>query len=354
MSHIESMIETWWKSFHMMNAASERPRLTKRVQNKKIVDAMLNAADMLGVDSGEVAQLMKLMLPKKASTTDDISFFNDYNKYNNGLLKHRTKTSPGRFFRKVFPSAPDPLVEAFAAYYQTNVIFDPSDYILHVGDTKDDFRKAFRSYHRTRGNFLYAYDCASISDSCMRYPFDHLVDHPSIVYASGDFKVIAVRSKVGKTRARAVVGYKDGAYSLNRIYGSCNHSVEMIRNFLEDKPSFDDWSGLKLLKVQATARDRNSFLCPYVDSYRYVSIYDADHLVLKGSVREASNSTSGYVWWEDPTQEKYWLVNKEKGVKVEFIKKLNLWSENVQWVIADELLNQPVYHFNTEPTWDDL
>lgn len=323
MSHIESMIETWWKSYHMMNADTVRPKLTKRVQNKKIVDAMLNAADMLGVNSVEVATLMKLMLPKKASTTDDISFFNDYNKYNLGEIRHRTKTSPGKFFRKVFPSATDPLVEAFAAFYQTNVVFDPSDYILHIGDTKEDFKKSFRSYHRTRGNFQYEYNVASISDSCMRYAFDRLTDHPSIVYASGDFRVIAVRSKSGKTRARAVVGYKDGAYSLNRIYGSCNYSVQMIRDFLKDKEQFDDWRDLKLLRIKSNGSN-NNFLCPYIDNYRYVTIYDADYLIIRSGTYDTSNSTNGQVWWSDPDNEDYWWSNRsaiksKSKVKVEFL-----------------------------------
>jgi hypothetical protein len=337
MSHIESMIEAWWKPFHRLNdETAERPKLTKRVQNKKIVDAMLNAADMLGVDSGEVNQIMKMMLPKKASTTDDISFFNDYNKYLGGLVRHRTKTSPGRFFRKVFPTATDPLVEAFAAFYQTSVVFDPSDYILHVGDTKEDFKKAFRSYHRTRGNFQYQGNVASISDSCMRYAFDRLSDHPSIVYASGDFKVIAVRSKSGKTRARAVVGYKDGAYSLNRIYGSCNHSVQMIREYLSDKPMFDGWDGLKLLKIKAgPPRDNRHYLCPYIDNYRYVSIYDADHLMIYSGTYDASNSTNGYVWWNHADKESTWLVNR--GYKAK--KNLADLVIEGQWATEEVTLN---------------
>ena len=311
MSHIESMIEAWWKPFHMMNAATDRPRLAKRVQNKKIVDAMLNAADMLGVDSAEVSTLMKMMLPKKATTGEDISFFNDYNKYNNGLIKHRTKTTPGRFFRKVFPSASDRLVEAFAAFYQTNVVFDVEDYILCVGDTKEDFKKAFRNYYRTRGNFLYETKTASISDSCMRYAFDSLEDHPSIVYASGDFKVITVQSKTGKTRARAVVGYKDGAYSLNRIYGSCNYSVWMIREFLKDKPYFQDWDGLKLLKIPAYSGTNRAFLCPFIDNYRCVRVYDEKHLVIGSGPFDTSNSTSGYVSFNHADDPNTW-VSKQK------------------------------------------
>lgn len=314
MSHVEELINKWWKPF----TGEERPKLTKSIRNKKIVDALLNAADLLTVSSSEVKALMKLMLPMKASTPEDISFFDNYNKYILGEVRHRTKTSPGKFFRKIFPTATDPLVEAFAAFYSNNIEFNSSDYILHVGDTKEDFKNAFTKYYNCRGNLDYSY-AVSISDSCMRYDFDSLSDHPSVVYASGDFKVIAVRTKAGKTRARAVVGYKDGAYSLNRIYGSCNHSVSMILDFLKDKPTFDQWFGLKLLKVTAIARDRNSFLCPYIDQYRYVSIYDADHLIIDAEYHEASNGTSGYVYWGNAEIESYWAVNREN-----FTKKLKL------------------------------
>lgn len=174
----------------------------------------------------------------------------------------------------------------------------------------------------------------------MRYAFDLLSDHPSVVYASGDFKVIAVRSKSGKTRARAVVGYKDGAYSLNRIYGSCNHSVEMFRKYLSDKPTFYGWEGLNLLKIKATpSRGDCYFLCPFIDGYRYVRIYDENYLVIglgdTGNYT-SGNSTSGCVYFNQPDNKTTWASGEEMVVKDSSSKKLKLQSEPVQWVIVDE------------------
>jgi hypothetical protein len=311
MSHIESTIETWWKSFHITNEGP-RPTLTKRVQNKKIVDAMLNAADMLGVDSDQVKTLMKMMLPRKASDNESISFFNDYNKYNLGLIKHRTKTAPGKFFRKIFPDASNTFVEAFAAFYQTNILFDADDYVLSIGETKEDFKQAFRSYCRTRGNFDFRNNSASISDSCMRYAFDRLSDHPSVVYASGDFKVITVKTKGGKTRARCVVGLeKDtGKFMPNRIYASCNYSKQMIVDYLAAaETTICDWSGLKLLKIKSTS-NRGYYLCPFIDNHRYVCIYDEDHLVIRAGTYETYNSTSGSVCFSNYDQPPTWEVNR--------------------------------------------
>jgi hypothetical protein len=311
MSHIESLVESFWKPYHMLNEGN-RPRLTKRVQNKVLVESLLNAADMLDVNSDEVKQLMKLMLPKKASDNESISFFNDYNKYNLGKLKHRTKTSPGKFFRKVFPSASDRFVEAFVSFYNNKILFDPDGYILHVGNTKEDFKRSFVNYCRTRGDFSFSGGSVSISDSCMRYRFDQFNDHPSVVYASGDFQVATIRTKKGKTRARVLIGIKDGVAMPNRIYASCNHSDQLLKDYLATlKTARQEWTGLKLLKIPVRQGNRYQFLCPYIDNTRYISVYDKDYLIVHPGNYESINSTSGSVYFDAPDREKTWVSNTE-------------------------------------------
>jgi hypothetical protein len=314
MSHIESLTDTWWKPYHMFNEGP-RPKLTKRVQNKSIMDALLNAADMLGVDEALVTSLMKLYLPKKASDNESISYFPSYYKYNLGMIKHRTKVSPGRFFLKVFPSAPNQLVEAFAAHYQSKVVFDPTNYVLSVGNTKDDFRNAFTKYVKTRGDFNYNDNSASISDSCMRYPFNRLSDHPSVVYASGDFVVATVKNKAGKTRARAVLAVRENKkgvkeYIRQRIYGSCNHSKQMLLDYFRTIPMVNQsWSGFKLLRVEAYEGVWKDFLCPFIDDHRYVSVYNGKYLVIASSSYEDCNSTGGVVSFTEPDNDHRWLKN---------------------------------------------
>lgn len=311
MSHTESLIESFWKPYHMLNEG-DRPKLTKRVQNKTLVESLLNAADMLSVSADEVKQLMNLMLPKKASDNESISFFNDYNKYNLGEVKHRTKTSPGKFFRKVFPSASDKLVEAFVSFYNNKIVFDPDDYILHVGTTKEDFKRSFVSYCRTRGDFSFNNYSVSISDSCMRYKFERFDDHPSVVYASGDFQVATILTKKGKTRARVLIGIKGDLYMPNRIYASCNHSDQLLKDYLATlNTGGQDWTGLKLLRIPTKDFKNHSFLCPYIDNSRFISIYDKDYLVIHAGRYEALNSISGYICFNASDNEKTWVSTEE-------------------------------------------
>jgi hypothetical protein len=312
MRHIEGLIETWWKPFHRFNE-TERPKLAKRVQNKSIVDALLNASDMLEVDTDELKQLMKLLLPKKASDGENISYFNDYNKYAAGQKKHRTKTSPGKFFLKLFPTASNKLVEAFVEFYQNKIIFDADDYVLHVGNTKEDFKRAFTNHCETKGSFTFNGSSVSISDSCMRYKFSQFDNHPSVVYASGDFQVATIRTKGGKTRARVLIGVKGGVYMPNRIYASCNYSDQLLKVYLTGlNTARQDWTGLKLLKIPTNANSTvstNYFLCPYIDNSRDVCIYDKDYLILHHNEYEAVNQPSGYVYYSNADYKKYWVSN---------------------------------------------
>lgn len=308
----EHLINNWWK-----NCTDEvRPAITKRVQNKKIVDALLNAADLLKVDTNKFKELLKLMLPKKGTNPEQVSFFENYTKFN---LDRRTVTTPGRFLGRIFPDAPDQLKEAFASWWQTTIVFNPEDYILYIGDTKDDFRDAYLKYCRTVGGFDHS-RAASISDSCMRYPFDSLVDHPSVVYASGDFKVAMIKRKDGKVRARVLIGYKDGVPCANRIYASCNYSRDLLKNYLESIEAKDAsrdnslWKGLRLLKIYDGNRTHLYFnyLCPFIDSYRYVSINDENTLVISCGDHYESNSTAGYVSFQYAEDQSRWYWD---GVK---------------------------------------
>lgn len=310
----EQLIEGWWKNF----TGEVRPAITKRVQNKKIVDALLNAADLLGKDTSELKALLKLMLPKKGTNIEQVSFFENYTKF---TLDRRTVTTPGRFLGRIFPDAPDQLKEAFASWWQTTIVFDMTDYILHLGDTKDDFRNSFRKYCRTVGNFDHN-GAKSISDSCMRYSFDNLTDHPSVVYASGDFKVATIKRKDGKVRARVIIGYKGGVPYHNYIYASCNHSKQLLQEYLNSinsKYAGDErgaWYGLKLLKIEADrptrSRQYENYLCPYIDFHRYVMINDENTLVINNGEYYENNSTNGYVQFYYPDDETRWYWDGSK------------------------------------------
>lgn len=285
----------WW-----VQAAT--PELNKRTRNKPILNAVYQAAGMLGQDTTGLDVYLKQLSPRKSkSDPESLSFYDNSYKYANDRL---TKVGPGRFLKKLLPNATDNLVEGFTIWWKENIAFDPNDYKLVVGTTREDFKKAFNNYRRT-SSMTYINYRKSISDSCMRYAFPRLPCHPSEAYASGDFEVVTVKDKRGKTRARCVVRVKllDGSpcYVAGMVYASDNHSAELIEDHLCSREAVQGykenfWHEARLLKIDVTRGD--GFVCPYVDGNRYVTRLDDEFVILVkegGNYTEAANNTSGYV-----------------------------------------------------------
>ena len=318
-TNFEEMAKRWW-----VNAAT--PELTKRVRNKKIVDALYNAADMLGVDKAGLDKYLKQTLPRKSKNDpNNVAYFGNSYKYDHDRL---TPISCGRFFKTIFPEASDVMTEAFTLFWRDNISFDISDYKLVIGNTREDFKEAFTNHNRTSSvNYDYY---KSISDSCMRYSFDSLAAHPSEVYASGDFEVVTIKSKRGKTKARCVVRIKaeDGSpcYSHGMIYACDNHSGGLIKEYLDSKGGRKmhqtcEWHGANLLKIEDSPVDGYNtqfFICPYIDNARYI-LLSADYLkvvsdeyVDLNDKRYVSNSTSGGVCFNMKSdRDRYELVEKK-------------------------------------------
>lgn len=276
-ANFEEMAKRWW-----VNAAT--PELTRNVRNKKIVDALYNAADIMGVDTTGLDKHLKQVLPRKSKRdAENVAYFQNSYKYANDRL---TPISSGRFFKTLFPEASDKMTEAFTLFWRDNISFDKEDYKLVISKTRQDFKDAFTKYQNTSS--VDCNDFKSISDSCMRYDFDSLTAHPSEVYASGDFEVTTIKSKKGKTRARCVVRVKTEAgnpcYIHGDIYASNNHSGYMIKEYLSSKEGVhmkysDCWHGAKLLALQIGSRDslgEVSYICPYIDYARYVLLSGGD------------------------------------------------------------------------------
>lgn len=320
----EEMAKRWW-----VQAAT--PEINKRVQDKKITDALLNAADLMGVDKTGLLKYLKQLSPRKSKRDpENVAYFGNSYKYDRDVL---TPIQPGRFFKTVFPSADDNLTEAFTLFWKNNIAFDSSDYVLSIGTTREDFKSSFvriKNCHNIDYNYF-----KSISDSCMRYTFDRLVAHPAEVYASGDFEVVTVKNKKGVTRARCLVRIKnrDGSdcYIYNKIYACDNHSGHMIRNYILSKTGalecydcddeeFGSWHGARLLKI---AQEPDEYICPYVDNARYV-LLDGGNLVLvsydyfrKNHKRETANGTGGIIYLEDYERNRFTdFVEVEKPVEV--------------------------------------
>lgn len=314
-TNFSDMASRWW-----VQAAT--PELNKRTRNKPILDAIFNVADLLQTDTAGLKAYLKQLAPRKAkSDPEQVAYYDNSYKYANDRL---TKVSSGRFIKKLFPSAPDHLVEGFSIWWKENIAFDATDYKLVVGNTREDFRKAFRGHRRT-SNLSYQNFRKSISDSCMRYAFEALPCHPSEVYASGDFEVVTVKDKRGKTRARCVVRVKllddSPCYVHGYIYASDNYSASLIEQYLADKnaepPLKDDfWHEARLLNIP----DKGHYsVCPYVDGNRYAARYGEQLVLVSYNVYDNAqvNSTSGRVYL--PAGEDYdYGVWKKKKAEREF------------------------------------
>lgn len=292
----------WW-------VLAATPAINKRPKNKKIIDAVFNAASIMGVDTDGLKEYLKQLAPRKSNVNDEnVAYYDNSYKYSNN---RPTSISSGRFLKKVIPSADDKLVEAFTIFWKNCIVFDPEDYVLSFGKTQQDFKDAFTNYYNASG---VDYDrFKSISDSCMRYAFPNLPNHPSEAYASGDFEVVTIKSKSGKTRARCVVRVKwfngCACYVYGSIYASNNFSGEMILSHLhsiqDSRPAgCGGWNGARLKYLPFS--DDAYTVAPYVDGHRYMAwvkdcpdrmlaIADDYSIDLMPEGYE-SNNTSGYVY----------------------------------------------------------
>lgn len=297
----------WW-----VQAAT--PELNTRVRNKRIIDAIFNTADLMGSNTDGLKDYLKQLSPRKSKTDPEgLAYFDNSYKYANDRL---TKIGPGRFIKKLFPDAPDHLVEGFTMWWKDNIAFDKSNYKLHVGKTREDFKRAFTK-RRNTSNLYYKNLRKSISDSCMRYAFSNLPCHPSEVYASGDFEVVAVRDNRGKTRARCVVRVRllddSPCFVPGWIYTSDNYSAELIEGYLESKKEgssisiYEDyhWHEARILNIPYSEGSEH-VVCPYVDNNRYLTRYNEDFNLLVngvGNYYSECNNTSGCTYI--PKSERY-------------------------------------------------
>ncbi len=312
----ETHVEKWWN-------VDSFP-LTVKKRNKKIKDALITAGEMCGVDRPSIDKMLQQYVPTKATVEDRVSFYENAVKYQ---ADRRTITTPGRFLKRMYPTAPDKMLEAFSLFWKHQVDFESDDYVLSIGTTRQDFKDAFTKIKTCSSVDYDLYK--SISDSCMRYAFSSLEAHPSEVYASGDFEVVTVKSKKGQTKARCVVMIKtlDGkpCYRRGAIYASDNYSGMMVLDHLKGMMSDADenlweesdcWHGAKLLKI---AQYDSNYICPYIDNNRYV-LMDGDYLRVSGSdyIRKhdkeyPTNNTSGYVYLQDYNSYKFEPNSKKKS-----------------------------------------
>ena len=172
----------------------------------------------------------------------------------------------GRAFKAMYPELPPNVIEVLVDEFRSK--FTKRNFTLVVSSEPDDFAKAYSHDQAEMQNPSTTQTRKSLANSCMRYEFDNLPMHPCANYGSGDFNIIYLKDSKGCIAARCVVYTKhtSGIPQAGPIYGVCEHSLDMIDEYLISinavKNSRDaTWLGAKLIRVE----HEGGFVAPYLD-----------------------------------------------------------------------------------------
>ena len=189
----------------------------------------------------------------------------------NNQDKERDKRSwmkPGRAFRRMFPELSDVYLERLVDEFRER--FTPANLTLHVGTKPHDFNFAYSREHAPYQNPHTTDGRKSLANSCMRYGFDNLPQHPAEAYASGEFKIVYTTDDNDRVASRCVVWCPpDGTFKVWQaapIYGVNEHALDLVEKYLDENGAtkYEDgseWSGAKL---KAIPHDRG-YIAPYLD-----------------------------------------------------------------------------------------
>jgi hypothetical protein len=288
-------LASWWVEDYT-------PTLNKRNRNRALVDQITQIGLSEGYPQDQINTALKIFMPRPSKV--DVNFlavFQNSRKYADDVASYG---KPGKIIKRVYPNLSEKACEAFATWYKETLVAATQRMEIHVGQAREDFKRAFRTIIRCSGN-LKRYGaktglmCKSISDSCMRYTFSDLSAHPSEAYASGDFEIVAVRVN-GKTAARCVVCIKDGLYRPGPIYSSSDLASAMIDDYIAGKENLckdQDWSKATLLELHSHG---SYYIVPYVDYQRYVRWKDGKITICFDS--DSYGNTSGTVYLPKPKE----------------------------------------------------
>ena len=192
----------------------------------------------------------------------------------------------GRAFKHMFQNMSDAQVAKIHDLWLDEVT--PRKFTLKVGRSIEDFTFAYtadrvqsRNLTKTRSDYK------SLAMSCMHgeevradFEGDMLDMSPASVYASGDFEIAYLveenhsDERENKVAGRVIysIGKKDINGEVDRIsapiYAACEHSGAILREHIsklgcQHSRSLSEWTGLKLLKIEASHYD--TYLAPYLD-----------------------------------------------------------------------------------------
>ena len=190
-----------------------------------------------------------------------------------------TAMRPARAIKLMFPELDhNTLNEVTDKYLQK---FVSRELKLHVSQDPKDFALAYSGEQSVSENMQTTYARKHMAHSCMRYPFDHLPQHPAEAYASGDFKIIYVLDQEGLVCSRCVVAVHEETPQPSPIYGVTEQAIDLIDAHLKTMGACSvgdsDWSGAKLSRIPYPNGD--GFVAPYLDISPQSLHDDGTHLV---------------------------------------------------------------------------
>lgn len=227
--------------------------------------------------------------PDFNGNTKMVKYYENADKKERGI---KSESKIGKYIRKIAPFYNDKQVEALV-----NIVVEDSiipDYKYNIGSSRADFFNAYTD-RAERGKYLDEFKC--LNASCMRYSFGS--NHPSEVYASGDFEIHWLTNDYGQVAARVIICLKDKTYG--PIYASHDISGRKLRDLINEYyPGIEEaeeqsspWEGAKLLKIV----NDGQILAPYIDICQSVKD-DGDSLTITHHYGHDYDfcSTDGYVY----------------------------------------------------------
>ena len=222
-----------------------------------------------------------------------VSLFMNRKKFDAGT---RTAMKVGRAFKLMYPELSDKVVAELVDAYRTK--FAPKEYTLHSSQKASDFKKAYQHKQAPMENPYTTSSRKSIGNSCMRYTFDDLPNHPAEAYASGDFTIYWCEDKVGNIASRCVVHtHSEGDIitpQAGPIYGVCENSIDKIADKLHELNTVmfpkSAWGGARMTVMEHDG----GYIAPYLDSDPNCFSHIGNHLIIcsDGDI-EADNHEHG-------------------------------------------------------------
>jgi hypothetical protein len=167
----------------------------------------------------------------------------------------------------MFPELLDHEIDSLVDTVKSKLM--PREYTVHTGFNAKDFAKAYSHTQVAPENLDTSWHKKHSVNSCMRYKFDHMPNHPAEAYASGDFEVIWLEDADGRIGGRVVVAKSKAGVEIKPKAGPIYAVSEMAYKKLREFISFAEielgdnqsWVGCQLKAIPY----EDGYIAPYLD-----------------------------------------------------------------------------------------